>query len=288
MACRFIVTVPPGGMVTGTWTVLPTMLTLPLVAPPWRELLGLVTLPNWAGTTSSMLAVVSVEGPALLTTREKLTVPPSPTVVRLDVLLTLRLTVGCTLNAALTATVFEPTEVVSEPAGIVFVIDPETELVTTTETEQLEPWGIRVPEASVRDPSPGVELAVPTQLVCATELAELTRPVGYRSVKSADSVAETSACVLVIVMVNSAVPPTLMLASEKLLAITGLDGETRSRSWAEQTPVPTVQDAEGLVLLTLAGGVMVTTLLTWVCAWAIEAQKKSRNGKATSPTQRRT
>lgn len=135
-----------------------------------------------------------------------------------------------TLNTALAVDVLVPTEVVSDPAGIVLVIVPETELVTTTETEQLEPWGIRVPAASVSEPTPGVEFAVPIQLVCATEEVELTNPVGYRSVNSAESVADTSACVFVIVMVNCAVPPALMLASEKLLEITGLDGDTWSRS----------------------------------------------------------
>jgi hypothetical protein len=186
---------------------------------------------------------------------------PAPT---LETFVTVRSALAKTLNTALTVAVFVPTEVVSEPAGIVLVIVPATELVTTTETEQLEPWGMRVPAANVRDPSPGVEFAVPIQLVCATEEVELTKPVGYRSVNSADSVADTSACVFVIVIVSSAVPPALMLASEKLLETTGLEGETKSRSWAEQTPP--VQDPEGLVLLTLAGGVMETTLLT--CVWA--------------------
>ena len=190
--------------------------------------------------------------------------PPGVTLALDATLVTVRSALAKTLRTAVAVAVFVPTDVVSDPDGIVLVIVPPTELVTATETTQLEPWGIKVPVANVREPRPGVEFAVPIQVVCAEEVAELTRPAGYRSVNNADSVADTSACVFVIVMVNSAVPPALMLASEKLLEMTGLDGETKSRSWAEQTPA--VQDTEGLVLVTLAGGVMETTLLTWVCA----------------------
>lgn len=66
---------------------------------------------------------------------------------------------------------------------------------------------------------------------------------------------------MVIVMVNKAVPPAVMLLAEKLFEIVGLEGETVSVSAAEQTPAP-VQETDGLVLVTLAGGVMEATLLT--------------------------
>ncbi|MBC7610347.1 MAG: hypothetical protein H7228_12395 [Polaromonas sp.] len=64
------------------------------------------------------------------------------------------------------------------------------------------------------------------------------------------------------VIVNSAVPLVLIVATEKLLAIVGLEGETASISAAEQIPVPTVQEAEALVLDTLTGGAIDATLFT--------------------------
>lgn len=74
-------------------------------------------------------------------------------------------------------------------------------------------------------------------------------------------VADTNACVLVTVIVSKAVPPALMLLTEKLLETVGRDGDTTSVSEAEQTPA-TVHEAEALVLATLAGGAMDATLLT--------------------------
>ena len=56
-----------------------------------------------------------------------------------------------------------------------------------------------------------------------------------------------------------------MEADAKLLDIVGLEGKTVSMSEAEQTPA-TVQDADGFVLETLAGGAIEATLLT--CVWA--------------------
>ena len=93
----------------------------------------------------------------------------------------------------------------------------------------------------------------------------LTRPTGYASVNNADTVVDVSAWVFVILIVSSAVPLTLIVDIEKLLAIVGLEGETVSISAAEQTPA-TVQETDALVLETLTGGAMDATLLT--CVWA--------------------
>ena len=60
-------------------------------------------------------------------------------------LLTLRSALLATPRTADTVALLEPTEVVSEPDGMVFVSDPETELVTTTLKEQEEPGAITVP-----------------------------------------------------------------------------------------------------------------------------------------------
>lgn len=76
-----------------------------------------------------------------------------------------------------------------------------------------------------------------------------------------ESVADARACVFVIVIVRSAVPPALMVATEKALETTGLDGDTASVSLAKQ--VPPVHPAE-LVLVTLAGGVIDAVFVTWV------------------------
>ena len=89
----------------------------------------------------------------------------------------------------------------------------------------------------------------------------LTRLVGYTSLNNNDKVADTRACVLVMVMVSSAVPAALIVLLEKLLETIGVEGDTVSISAAEQTPA-TVQEADTLVLETLAGGVIDATLLT--------------------------
>ena len=60
-------------------------------------------------------------------------------------LLTLKSALLVTPRTAETVVLFEPTDVVSEPDGIVFVSDPDTELVTTTLKEHDELGGISVP-----------------------------------------------------------------------------------------------------------------------------------------------
>lgn len=91
---------------------------------------------------------------------------------------TLKSALLVTPRTADTVELLEPTDVVSEPDGIVLVSDPDTELVTTTLSEQEALGGINVPWARVTVPKPIVALAVPgLQLVEATEL-KLTKPAG--------------------------------------------------------------------------------------------------------------
>jgi hypothetical protein len=80
------------------------------------------------------------------------------------------------------------------------------------------------------------------------------------SVNAALSVAETSAWVLTIEIVNSAVPPAIMLLGEKLLEIVGGDRPTVSVSAAVQ--VPATQDNEEFVFVTLSGGEMTAVFVT--------------------------
>ena len=60
-------------------------------------------------------------------------------------MLTLKSALLVTPRTADTVALLEPTEVVSEPDGMVLVSDPETELVTTTLKEQEAPGAITVP-----------------------------------------------------------------------------------------------------------------------------------------------
>jgi hypothetical protein len=65
-------------------------------------------------------------------------------------------------------------------------------------------------------------------------------------------------------IVSKAVPPALMVPSEKVFEIVGLDGETVSMSAAVQ--VPAKQEGAEFVLVTLAGGEITAVLVT--CVWA--------------------
>ena len=80
--------------------------------------------------------------------------------------------------------------------------------------------------------------------------------------KVADKVPDTKAWVLEIVMVSKAVPPALMEVREKLFETVGREDVTLSMSEAVQ--VPKVQEAEELVLVTLAGGEITAVLVTCV------------------------
>lgn len=63
-------------------------------------------------------------------------------------------------------------------------------------------------------------------------------------------------------MVSKAVPPALMEVREKLFETVGREDVTLSMSEAVQ--VPKVQEAEELVLVTLAGGEITAVLVTCV------------------------
>ena len=75
-------------------------------------------------------------------------------------------------------------------------------------------------------------------------------------------VADTSAWLLVIEIVSKTVPPALIVLSENVFEMLGLDRETVSISAAVQ--VPAVQKVAELVLVTLAGGEMMAVLVTCV------------------------
>lgn len=154
---------------------------------------------------------------------------------------------------------------------------PELELVTTTVIVQNELGAMTEPAANVTVPRPIVALAAPgLQLVDALE-EKLTSPAGitgYASVNVVNNVAETKACVLVIVIVKRVVPPAAMLDGEKVLEINGLEGVTASISDAEQTPL--VQPVAVFVLVTLAGGEITAVFVTCVCPIAMETPHPSK------------
>ena len=84
------------------------------------------------------------------------------------------------VSVAVVALAFEPTDVVSEPAGTVLAKGPLLLLVTTTETEQLPPAGTVEPEDRVRELPPVAAVIGPTpQVVKAAGLAAFTNPAGY-------------------------------------------------------------------------------------------------------------
>ena len=180
VTCTVIVTAPPPGIVTEPWIVVPVMLKLTVLAPPLTAEPALLALANWLGKVSTKLAVVAVDGPALLITKLNVVVLPTATVVVLDSLATLKLTTGVTEIVAVAVEALAPTDVVREPEGIVFVSGPPTELVTTTVTVQVDAWGIKVPDGRDSDPAPAVAVATPAlqPVVVTAGVAALTKPVG--------------------------------------------------------------------------------------------------------------
>ena len=174
------VTVPPEAIVTEPANTLPARLKLAVLA--LVLLFTLLEKPvalNSAGMVS-LIALVKVEGPAFVTTSVKLVVLPTATVLEPTSLLTPRLTVGITLITAETVDELVPTDVVKEPGPMVLVTVPPTELVTTTETVQVDAWGIKVAAGSVKDPKPGVAEATPAlqPVVLTADGDALTKPVG--------------------------------------------------------------------------------------------------------------
>jgi hypothetical protein len=183
MAVTWIVTVtePPDGIVTEPAnTPLALKVKVLVTAPPltWLPMRASVLL-NWLGRLSLMVPV-KVDGPAFVTTSVKLVVLPSATVLEPTSLLGLMLTVAVTLKTALTVNELVPTEVVKEPAGMVFVTVPPVELVTTTVTVQVDDCGIKVPSDRVKEPVLGVAVAEPEiQPVVLTDDGEaFTKPAG--------------------------------------------------------------------------------------------------------------
>lgn len=81
---------------------------------------------------------------------------------------------------AVAADIFVPTDVVKEPAAMVFVTVPTTELVRTAVNVQLEPGGIRVPAGKVKNPASATAETAPAlqPLVVVTDGLEFTRPIG--------------------------------------------------------------------------------------------------------------
>ena len=156
------VTVPPEAIVTEPANTPLTRLKLAVLALVLLFTLldtRAIVLLNWLGKVSLML-LVKVDGPALVTTSVKLVVPPTATVVLPTSLLTPRLTVGTTPITALTVVELVPTEVVNEPGAMVLVTVPPIELVTTTVMVQVDACGIKVPTGRVREPVLGVAVAM--------------------------------------------------------------------------------------------------------------------------------
>ena len=96
--------------------------------------------------------------------------------------------------------------------------------------------------------------------------------------------ADTRACVFVMVIVSKAVPPAFIELGEKLFETTGREGETVSMSAAVQ--VPAVQAEDELVLVTLAGGEITAVLVTWVWACTHVTKKHKRQAGVKMPTRR--
>lgn len=84
-------------------------------------------------------------------------------------------------------------------------------------------------------------------------------------------------------MVEPTVPATVVV----VLVIDRLaDGATVSVSEAWQ--MPDVQETDGLVLVTAAGGAIRAVLMTWVCAETSAGEKTPRNSKARDTAKSRT
>ena len=191
-----------------------------------------------------------------------------------------------TLKNADMVVLFEPTDVAKEPDGIVLVKVPDAELVTTTLSRHEAFGGITVPCAKVTVPKPIAALAVPgLQLVVATE-PKLISPGPYVSVKVVDKVALTNAWVLVIVIVSSAVPPSVILGTEKFFETSGLEDVTESLSAAEHTPL--LQETSLFVFVTLDGGEITAVFVTCVCPFAVKPLKTNKQTKLTRKNSRRT
>ena len=196
------------------------------------------TLITWVVPLGSvMVAVVPVAalGPALVTIT--LTVMVAPGVALAGAVIVMaKSAIAFTAKEAVTVAEFAPSEVVNEPAAIVLVTVPANKLVTTAVIVQLEPCGIKVPTGSDSDEPLATAVADPKKqpVVVVTAGEALTNPPGYASMNAFVRVAETSGFVLLIVIVNKAVDPALMVLGEKLFETAGLESPTVSVSDAVQ------------------------------------------------------
>jgi hypothetical protein len=192
---------------------------------------------------------------------------PALGVLVLAVLVMAKSATGETVSVAVTKLGFEPTDVDKDPAGIVLITWGDSIEVTTTETEQLAPGGITVPDATVNEPAPAVaEGAGPEQVETRLVVLAFTKPVGYISVNPALNVADTSLWVFVKVITSKDVPPALIELGANVLDTCGKLNVTASLSVAEQ--VPPTHAVAVLVLVTLAGAVIEAEFVIWVCATA--------------------
>ena len=142
VAVKVKVTRPPDGKVA---TLPLTLLPATVAVAPWPLTKTGLTKP--AGRLSVKVAPLAALGPALVMTTVKVTWPPAATAAGVALLVRARSATGLTVNVAVTGAEFEPTDVVSEPAGIVLTLVASP--VTTTETEQEAPGAITVPAATM-------------------------------------------------------------------------------------------------------------------------------------------
>jgi hypothetical protein len=184
-------------------------------------------------------------------------VPATPSVGKAIVVLT---SDSSTVSVPVTVAEFVPTDVLKEPAGMVFAAVPVP--VTTTEAEQEPPGGITLPELTVNCPAPAGAVTVEPfkQVVAGSGGDALTipSPSGYASTNGAVNVAETNAWVLVNVITNNVVPPALMVDGVNDLETVGRLGVTASGSTAVQVPDP----HPAPVLVTPDGTEMIAVLVT--------------------------
>jgi hypothetical protein len=211
-----------------------------------------------------MVAVIVVPTVlVLLKTIVEVTVVPTRAVVGSATVVLISVTL--TVSVAVTKLVFVPTDVDNEPAGIVLSTcgAPLALAVTTTETEQLELGGMTVPLTTVSVLWPAVANTLEfEQLSDALGVVALAKPVGYRSTKAVLNVADTSLCVLVKVITNNDVPPTLIELGAKVLETSGKLGVTASISATVQ--VPATQPVATLVFETPDGAEIEAVLVIWV------------------------
>ena len=132
-----------------------------------------------SGLVMTALTAWAVLGPALLITTD--TVRVCPGVLLAGALSAIATSdTGLTTRTAVDALALVPRFVVKEPALMVLVTVPPSELVTTTETVQVDAGGINVALGSVTEPELGAAVAAPAiQPVVTTDDGNaLTKPDG--------------------------------------------------------------------------------------------------------------